>query len=425
MLLLAAALAAPLPLPDRFEFPAEELSTVPRVVLVPEPGAGIVTAQWLFNEGASADPAAAFGRAHLLEHLSFGQLGTGVNDDYDTRLGQLGGLSEGWTDRERSGLGATVPVLRSDSGLTLLRLELDRAEALVISDEAAGRQRVVIEQELAEANDSAHGPDRVWLSTLLWAFGQPWASHPQGQPFETSGLGTLADRWRQLVAGAVLVIAGEFDAVPLRSEAQGRLPAATPIEGTLPPALGEPGCEPAAPATVWRRGNGNRGTVYVAWPVPGRGHRDRIALEALARWAGGARVSLGAGCGEWVAERTGTWWELARHRDSLLGSIGAVGERGLDATTVDRLRAEAVADHARALGSLPLRARLVAGCVLVGRRPDCVRDEVEAWLGLTGKEVAAAAARWLPPGAATTLVVVRPDTRFAPLIPEIRPWAAP
>jgi predicted Zn-dependent peptidase len=398
------------------------LDTSPRVALLPEPGAGFVTSQWLFDAGSTTDPAAEQGAAHLVEHLSFGPLDADGAADFDARLGALGGVSDGWTDRERAGLGAVVPS-GAHAAEALLGLELQRAATLVITEDGVARQRAVIAEELAEAADAAHGPDRTWLSRLLWAGGEPWSRHPQSPPNETTTAATAAARWRALVQAGVLVLAGEFDAEPVAARLRARLPARPPPAPAPAPTLGEPGCEPAAPATRWARGNGRRGSVYVAWPVPGRDHRDRVALEALARWVGGARIAVGAGCGEWVAERAGAWHELPHHRASLLRAIGQVAARGLDPGSVARVRDDARADLARALASLPVRARVVGACLLGGRTPDCIDGERAAWDALTGEDVGRAAARWLPIEATTTLAVLPPATRFAPWIPGIRAWS--
>jgi hypothetical protein len=424
VILLAAALAAPLPAADRLRVPAIQLDTRPIVVLAPEPGSGLVTAQWVFDQGANDDALHEAGAAHLVEHLAFGDL-AGGDGDYDERLGHLGGLSEGWTDRERAGLGATIPAAGADSAAALLELELSRMRTLVVTDDTMARQRAVIAEELAETHDAAHGLDRVWLSRLLWSAGEPWSRHPASPPAESIAVEAAEARWRRLVEGGVLVLAGDFEAGALRERVEAQLPAGGARLWRQGAALGEPGCEPAAPATSWTRGNGRRGSVLVAWPVPGRGHRDRVALEAIARWAGGARLAVGAGCGEWSFERTDSWLALPGHRASLLRALASVAEQGLDPASLARVRADAVADYARALSSLPLRARVVAGCTLGGRPPDCAAEEVQAWLDLRAEDLAAAATRWLPPDGATTLAVMPPDTRFAPWIPGIREWSAP
>ena len=124
--LLACALALPLPPAERFRFPSVRLDTSPTVVLLPEPGSGLVSAQWLFDSGAADDAPEEFGAAHLVEHLAFGDIGAEGGPDYDERLGHLGGLSDGWTDRERAGIGATIPAADARSGEDLFALELAR-----------------------------------------------------------------------------------------------------------------------------------------------------------------------------------------------------------------------------------------------------------------------------------------------------------
>ncbi len=420
-------MGVPLPDASAWHFPAEMVGIPgsPRVVVAPEPGAGRLTAQWLFDAGANDEAAAAFGLSHLVEHLAFGPIGAPDAPDFDERLGALGGTSDGWTDRERMGWGATVPVSAPEDALALVKLEGERWRGLVIDDAAVVRQRSIVRQELAETIDWPHGLDRPWLDQLLWSAGEPWSRHPQSPPAEASTVAEAQARWLILRDRAVLVLAGEIDPAAVTPALQAAFAGTTTPEPPRPVAkLGDPGCEPGPPAVTWRKANVAEGAVYLAWPVPGRDHPDRVALEAIARWMGGARLSAGAGCGELVVERRGTWWSMHRHVTSIRRAIAAIARDGLDPGSVDRTRIAQLTDLARAVGSLDVRARAAAGCVLADRAPDCLADEADAWIHLDPAATQHAAARWLEPEATTVLAVVPPDTLFAPPIPGIarRPW---
>lgn len=390
------------------------------IVLVPEPGAGRVTSQWVFDVGADDDGAADFGLAHLVEHLAFGRFGPAPAEDYDSVVGELGGESSGWTDRERAGFGATIPIFQPESLRRFVDLERRRRGSPLLDTPTVEAQREVVAQETAETFDRPHGPDAVWLDELLWAYGEPWSRHPRGAPTERASAATIAGRWTWMQAHAVLVLAGELDAEALASDLGLAPPTRRPPRPA--PGLGEPGCEPAAPAIRWRRGNVAESAVYVAWPIPGRDHPDRVALEALARWMGGAKVAVGRGCGELVVERRGEWLELGRHVASVRRAVTELGASGLDQGGLDRVRAGHLTDVARANGMLETRARIVGGCVLSGRGPDCLPEEVTAWLSMDSVATQRAAARWLLPDAATVLAVVPPDTLWSPPVPGMRAW---
>ncbi len=422
------AAAIELPPPEHFATNALVVTTPSglRVVLDAEAGAAQVTAQWSFDTGANDDDPALGGLAHLVEHLAFGPLGTLDSPDYDTRLGALGGASDGWTDRERSGLGATVPTVDPEAAFALLRLEADRWAQLRIDTVHLGRQRRIVQQEIAEILDHAHGPDRTWLDLLLWSSGEPWGRHPQAPPNEAASVVQAEATWARMRSRAVLVLAGEFDVEAMRAAVMEAFVDPMP---TSPPhqlaVLGELGCEPAASAVRWRTADVAEGALYMAWPIPGRDHPDRIPLEALARWMGGARISIGRGCGEWVIERRGGWWRLGAHAKDIRRAVLELGTKGLDEATVHRLRTAQLTDFARAGGLLELRARIAGGCLLAGRSPTCLAEEAAAWAALTPASIQGAAARWLLPEAATTLAVLPPGTWLAPAIPGISRWAGP
>lgn len=408
-----------LPLPDAaaWRFPAEVLviEDGPRAVLVPEPGGGRVTVQWSFDAGANDDDAGSFGLTHLVEHLAFGPIGRSDAPDFDARLGVLGGSSDGWTDRERTGWGATIPITSPDDLSALLAVEAERWRSLVIEEPSLNRQRVIIGEELAETQDVPHGRDRTWLDMRLWGSGQPWSRHPQSAPTEAADRGAAQAKWTWLRQRAIVVIAGDFLPhsldIPLQA-AFGHTTTRAPPRPAL--SLGDPGCEPGPPSVSWVKDNVAEGAVYLAWPIPGRDHPDRVALEAMARWMGGARVSTGTGCGELVVERRGTWLSMVQHVSSMRRAAGALAAAGLDPASLDRVRIAQLTDLARAVGMLEVRARAAGGCVLAGRTPDCLADEAAAWIGLTTEATRKAAAKWLEPEAMTILAVLPPDTLFAP-----------
>ncbi len=429
----SVATAIELPAPESFATESEVVTTGSglRVVLAPEPGATQLTAQWLFDQGANDDDAAHSGLAHVVEHLAFGPTGDANSLDYDTRLGALGGSSDGWTDRERSGLGAVVPVAVPEAVAALIELEADRWERLVIDAPHLEKQRRIVHQELAETLDLAHGPDRAWLDTLLWAGGEPWSRHPQSPPNEAATVEEAAAKWREMGGRAVLVFAGGFELAPTRAavlEAFSGANGAKTVLAKLPRRgvnLGEPGCEAGAPAARWRKGDVAEGAVYVAWPVPGRTHGDRVALEAIARWMGGARVSVGRDCGELVVERRGGWWRIGEHAASIRRAVTGLGKQGIDATSLRRMQTAQLTDLARANGLLDLRARILGACALTPTIAGCLDREAAAWLALTVEDTRRAAARWLLASAATTLAVMPPDTDLAPPIPGMRRWGGP
>ncbi len=387
-----------------------------RVVLAPDAARSELVAEWVFDVGAADDPPGRPGLAHLAEHLAFGHMGDDP-DDYDARLGALGGESHGWTDRERSGLGATVPA-REGAFDALLDLEVARWRSLVIDDAGLARQLRVLAAEAGETLDGAHGSDRIVLDSLLWSSSDPWSRHPQAPVDSTWTAAEVQQAWPRLrdPAGAVLVLAGPLPPSAARSVrdrlGHGAVKAATPAPRE---------CEPTAPQRAWRRDDVGEGAIYAAWPGPGRAHPDRVALEAVARWMGGARLVTGRDCGAFVVERRGGWWRLGEHARALRRSLQGMARWGLGEAEIAALRAGQLTDLARARADLRLRARVLGGCVLSTGGVNCLEEEARGWLDLDRDGTRRASARWLEWPAVTLLAVVPSRTVLAPPIPGMRP----
>ena len=409
------------------------------LLLTPQAGRATVSAQWIFAVGSTDDPPDLQGLHHLLEHVAFARPSAAETEDYDTLLGRLGGESEGWTDRERMGFGAVVPALLAGGGAEpLLALEAERWAGLVINAESVTRQARVLMQESDERMSGAHGADRVLLDSLLWSADAAWALHPWAEPgpairavasgaasaVETERLRVaVASAWASLHAPnvAVLALAGGLNAdqvIPLVEPLFGATQAASGQSRSQPPDE----CEAAAPTRRYTKGSGLDGAIFQAWPVRGREHPDRPALELIARWMGGARTVSGENCGEFVVERRDRQGRLGVHAAALTRSLRSLVKTGLDPGQLRRTAMAQATDYARALDDPPLRARLAAGCWLSAKKASCVRDEMALWFGITSGSSQRAAARWLDPGAATTLVLgVRGPGTFPPIF-GLSPW---
>lgn len=463
-LLVADAGATPVPDPSLFRISATELNTpTVRIVVDPQPGRHLITAQWVFARGATYDPAELAGLHHLVEHVAFGRISESEVRDYDELLGQIGGESEGWTDRERMGFGAVIPVgeVLDEHFDKLMALEAERWRSLVVDGDSVSRQAGVLGQETAERASGAHGRDRVRLSSLLWAASSGWSRHPQdvaaaliervasrtATESEQAALTTAVQRaWDRLhePGVAVLAISGgflgpaELAAIRLHFRVPDEVAAgiapnpgvdAVPTElsndaetAQQPPEMLTQACEPAAPTRRFTVGSGRDAALLTAWPVRGRDHVDRIALELVARWMGGARVASGLECGEFVVERRDRQGRLGTHAAALRRSLGELAKYGLATSQIRAIAMAQATDYARALDDPALRARLAAGCTHSAGKANCVADEVQAWFSVNPKQTQIAASRWLEDSASTMLVSGVRNPLTWPPIAELRPW---
>ncbi len=417
-------IAGVLPPPEAYEVATETTSVAGglRVVLAPDPSRRELVAEWIFDNGARDDPPGQAGLAHLAEHLSFGVIAPG-SADYDHRLGALGGESHGWTDRERSGLGATVPADdRNFDGL--LALEAQRWSGLVIDEASVARQHRVLAAESAEALSAAHALDKFTLDNLLWGPGSAWSRHPQAPVAPSLRAADVLAEWPRLrdPRRSVLVLAGDM---PVDAAARVRAAFAAaptedaPLDTGARDAEVEP-CEAGPASRSWTRDNVAQGEAYFAWPGPARDHGERVAVEAIARWLGGTRVTAGRDCGAVVFQRGGGALRAGEHAARLRRTLAALSAGGLPAPALEAARAGQLTDLARARGSLALRARIVAGCVVSSGNADCLRTEAVAWTRLSVEQTRRAAARWLDWSSVTVLVVLPRSTLLPPPVPGIR-----
>ncbi len=183
-----------------------------RVVVEPGGAVPVVAAQLWVRTGASLEPDAQAGAAHLLEHLVFKGAGGATGPQMTAEIEALGGDLNAWTGLDHTAYTATVPLAALP---TALRVVTDLAFAPWLRGADLAKERGVVLEELRGALDD---PQSVLADAVRAAL---WGPHPYGRPVLGFTPTVKALRVGQLRAihqrfydptNAVLVVIGPVDA---------------------------------------------------------------------------------------------------------------------------------------------------------------------------------------------------------------------
>ncbi len=245
-----------------------------------------------YDVGAADEPPGKSGIAHFLEHLMFRGTEKYGQGEFQQTVELLGGSENGFTSRDYTGYWQRVA---SDRLETVMEMEADRMNGLLMTEEDINVERQVVLEERNQRTDS--NPHALFAEQRMSAL---YLNHPYGIPVigwraEIEGLTRedLFDFYRQhyVPNNATLIIAGDVQPDEVRRLAEehyGQIPAdpetvgrARPME---PPHLAErrlAASDPrvASPYVV---------RIYLA-PERNPGEQEKAAaLEILAEILGGS-----------------------------------------------------------------------------------------------------------------------------------------
>jgi zinc protease len=404
-----------------------------RVVCHEDRSTPLVTVHLMFRVGSRDEAPGRTGLAHLLEHLMFEGSEHAPKGHFDDVLERVGGSNNGSTWLDRTNYYETVP---SHATELPLWLERDRMGFFLptLTGETLELQRgVVINERHQSCENRPYGLADERLNELLFPADHPYSWPTIGYERDLEAI-TLDDARafysRYYTPGnAVLVLAGDVgqrDAYRLAERYFGDLdpgPALPPPRSpALPPAPGG-AREVMEDAVTLSR-------VYIAFATPRYGTPEWIALDALAYLlADGESSRLQRTL---VRER-----RLALDVDAYLYPTALCGVFGVVATARSGVRPEALEDAIRevldgvAAGEVPgaelegavrrVRRDQVSQLATIEERADhlayaaTVLDDADALNGVIGAyrrlrpaELRSAAAEYLSPDRAATVVVI-PD----------------
>ncbi|MBL8619065.1 MAG: insulinase family protein [Deltaproteobacteria bacterium] len=144
-----------------------------RVVVEPGGAVPVVAVQLWVRTGASLEPDAEAGAAHLLEHLVFKGAGKATGPQLTAEIEALGGDLNAWTGLDHTAYTATVPLAALP---TALRVVTDLAFAPWLRGADLAKERGVVLEELRGALDD---PQSVLADAVRAAL---WGPHAYGRP---------------------------------------------------------------------------------------------------------------------------------------------------------------------------------------------------------------------------------------------------
>ena len=145
-----------------------------RVVVIPDNRAPVVTHMIWYKVGSADEPEGKSGIAHYLEHLMFKGTTNTPGGEFSRKIAEIGGSENAFTSYDYTGYFQRV----SPEALPeMMRLEADRMENLVLTDEVVLPERDVI---LEERNSRIENNPGAILGEAVSA--ALYQNHPYGTP---------------------------------------------------------------------------------------------------------------------------------------------------------------------------------------------------------------------------------------------------
>lgn len=400
------------------------------VLLAPDRSTQVVAVNVWYFTGSRDEPPAKAGLARLFDQLMFGGSANVPAGAHAALIEQGGGRLEGSVEEDVARFSETVPSNRLNQALWL---EADRMRGIVINDTTVGRSRAAALAELRDRLGEPYTPIVVeTVASLYDSTACPGYTHPSmGRPASLGAIGTkdvadfLNQRFRP--GAARLVVAGDFEPAAARQIITsyfgpiGRGPQPQPVACSAKAAPG------SARRSVTDR-LAARPAAAVFYRIPAHDHADTPALELLGVILGqGSRSRLNQHLVRDLAAASAI-------QAGVLGVRQGPGAFGLfavaaEGVTGDSLAALLAGDAAWATGNGLTqedldRARTVYLATAVSRRErpedvaeavqhaafyhasaEAVNSEIDRVMAVTLAELRRAAATWLAPPNAVTVVI--------------------
>ncbi|UWQ19451.1 insulinase family protein [Jannaschia sp. M317] len=406
-------------------------------IVIEDHRAPVVVHMVWYNVGAADEPPGKSGIAHFLEHLMF----KGTDDlepgEFSKIVEAQGGSDNAFTSQDYTGYFQRVAADRL--GL-MMQLEADRMRDLVLDDADMLTERDVVEEERAQRTDSnpgaLFGEQRAAVQYLNHPYGIPII----GWKHEVSEL-TLQDAldfYAEFYApnNATLIVAGDVDPADVEALA---LEHYGPLEPT--PGLG-PRTRPSEPPQIAPRrlsfADDRVSNPYVirTYLAPERdpgAQQEAAALTMLAQVLGGSSQTSLMGRvleqEEGSALYTSAFYSGTSYDDTTFGlvviptpdrtleqaeadmdrMIRTLLADGIDASQLDRIKAQVRASEIFGRDSLQGRARNYGVAITSGLTVQDVQDWPRILEAVTEEDILAAAARVFDMNRSVTGYLKRPE----------------
>ena len=200
-----------------------------QVVVIPNRRAPVVSHMVWYKVGAADEPLGKSGIAHFLEHLMFKGTKSVPSGDFSRTIARHGGRDNAFTSQDYT---AYFQIVARDKLDLVMRLEADRMQNLILTDNEVLPERDVVLEERRSRTDN-NPASQLWEATRAALFlNHPYRNPVIGWKHEIEGLNTrdAINFYRRYYVpnNAILIVAGDVSAKELK-------PLAERIYGTIPP----------------------------------------------------------------------------------------------------------------------------------------------------------------------------------------------
>ncbi len=260
------------------------------IVLLRDASAPVVAYQTWFRVGSRHEVRGRTGIAHLFEHLMFNQTVNLPPGEFDRRIEAVGGETNAgtwvdWTCYVTNAPAAALP--------TLIELESERMQHLLLGDEQVESEReVVMNERRFRVEDSVDGT----LNEALYA--RAFTSHPYHWPtigwmrdIEAITIEDCRAFYRSFYApsNATLVVVGDFDERATLAALESTYGPIASAPAPAEPLVTEPAQTAARRHEIEKAVTADR--VQLGWPAVGQREASWVTLELVAELLAGGNAS--------------------------------------------------------------------------------------------------------------------------------------
>ncbi|MCS7274102.1 MAG: insulinase family protein [Candidatus Bipolaricaulota bacterium] len=335
--------------------------------------APVVSVNLLYRVGSRDEPTGKRGMAHLMEHMMFKGSKNIKPEEHSRLIDQAGGRDNAFTSDDVTGYWAMLPKEKLELAL---RLEAERMENLVLTQENLDSEREVVKEEWRVRLENQPVSKALDKFRDIAFAGTPYAKGPEGymEDLDSITLEDLQNFYKTYYApnNAVLVVAGDVEAnrvLELVKKYFGAIPKGpTPpaVTVTLPPQteMREESLQLAVQLPV----------IVGGYALPGIGHADQPALEVAGLVLSGGQsarlykslvreqqISVGAGGFPLVFKDLGTMLiyafftpdkDPAQVKDALLKEIEKLANEPIDEKELQKAKNQLTAQYIFGLDSI-------------------------------------------------------------------------
>lgn len=392
------------------------------VVVIPDRRAPVVTHMIWYKVGSADEPEGQSGVAHFLEHLMFKGTTTHPDGAFSKMVAERGGQENAFTSADYT---AYFQRVAKDHLPLMMKLEADRMENLVLSDEVVAPERDVVLEERRSRVDSEPGSRLREVMNAITFVNHPYGSPVIGWQSEIEALNkesaiAFYDRF-YTPNNAVVVIAGDVEVDQVRElalETYGKIarraepgarvrPVEPPLSGERRITVSDPRVRQESISQTWIVPSQSTGTgttpealdilAYILGEGPSSRLHKSLVLDKKAAISAGAYYQGGAlddgRFGLYAAPRPGHTLE---DMERLIGDeLQKLLKTGVSDEEVERAKNSMISSAIYAQDSQSGLARLFGSALTTGQTIEGVQSWPSQVKAVTAQDVEEAARTYL------------------------------